>query len=638
MLPGLHDDGQMPGRTQSLYRKYRPTTFEDDELVGQEHISRTLRNAIASGRVAHAYLFCGPRGTGKTSTARLLAKAVNCLDPDPARRPCNVCEACRAINENRATDIIEIDAASNRGIDDIRNLREQVRYAPTQLQHKFYIVDEAHQITKDAFNAFLKTLEEPPPNTTFVLATTDPDKLPETIASRCQRFDFRRIPRGAAMEHVRRVCEREGMTIDDDALEIVVRRSTGSLRDALSLVDMLATAASGRDAGRIDAELVRQMLGITTDGWEYDLARSLADRDIAAGLRVIGQAADAGHDMRSFGKRVLDLLRLLMLVRAGADPIEANDRIRELAQRFEIADLLRVNERFSEVDFKQKHGSFPQLPLEIALVGSLVEQPAVVYGAPQAEVRQSAPPRRVVESRPPQRPEPVAPVSSPVAAAGRGWQPDPRPERVDRVERSEPVVVSPSTPPARAVTPPAAVAPPASTSQVNDDRHISLDTVVANWDRIRTEVKALDRKVEALLASTDPGHVDSDTLYMVAAYPFHAAKLNEAKAREIVEDAFERAIGKRHNVVFTLREELPVGAGMVIREQSPSGSGFGVSRSTSNGTGRATAVVDAPRGEHAVPDEPVPPLAMSDDDAFVRMVEVHLDAEEVEPDEIPPLS
>ena len=250
MLSGLGDADRAPGRTQSLYRKYRPTTFDDDELVGQEHISRTLRNAIARGRVAHAYLFCGPRGTGKTSTARLLAKAVNCLNDDLEQRPCNSCTSCTSITNGSATDIVEIDAASNRGIDDMRDLRERVNYAPVQLRTKFYIIDEAHQVTKDAFNAFLKTLEEPPPNTTFILATTDPDKLPETIASRCQRFDFRRIPRDGMVAHLRRVADREGIAVDDDVLEIVARRATGSLRDGLSLIDMLATAVGEHPSGQ----------------------------------------------------------------------------------------------------------------------------------------------------------------------------------------------------------------------------------------------------------------------------------------------------------------------------------------------------------------------------------------------------
>ncbi|MCX7622464.1 MAG: DNA polymerase III subunit gamma/tau, partial [Thermomicrobium sp.] len=244
----------------SLYRKYRPQTFE--ELVGQEAIARTLRNAVALGRVAHAYLFCGPRGTGKTSTARLLAKAVNCLEPDPWRRPCNRCAACRAIASGAAVDIVEIDAASNRGVDDIRDLREKVKYAPVELRTKFYIIDEAHQLTRDAFNAFLKTLEEPPPHVVFVLATTEPDKLPDTVASRCQRFDFRRLPVDQVVERLRFVCTQEGIPADEATLALIARRATGSLRDALGLLERLVVFAGESAAdGPITLELALQVLG-----------------------------------------------------------------------------------------------------------------------------------------------------------------------------------------------------------------------------------------------------------------------------------------------------------------------------------------------------------------------------------------
>ncbi len=201
-------------QTLALYRKYRPQTFDQDDLVGQEHVVQTLRNAIRLNRIGHAYLFCGPRGTGKTTTARLLAKAVNCLDPDPDARPCGVCDACVSIARGSATDVIEIDAASNRGIDDIRELRERVKYAPAQLRTKFYIIDEAHQITGAAANAFLKTLEEPPAHTKFVLATTDPEELLATIVSRCQRFDFRRITLDAMIARLQTVAEAEGLTVE----------------------------------------------------------------------------------------------------------------------------------------------------------------------------------------------------------------------------------------------------------------------------------------------------------------------------------------------------------------------------------------------------------------------------------------
>jgi DNA polymerase III subunit gamma/tau len=307
----------------SLYRKYRPQTFE--ELVGQEAIARTLRNAVALDRVAHAYLFCGPRGTGKTSTARLLAKAVNCRDADPWRRPCNQCGACRSIATGTAVDIIEIDAASNRGVDDIRDLREKVKYAPVELRTKFYIIDEAHQLTRDAFNAFLKTLEEPPPHVVFVLATTEPDKLPETVASRCQRFDFRRLPVDRMVERLRFVCLREGIDAPDDVLALIARRAAGSLRDALGLLERLAVFASdGENELVITLELARQVLGGSRDDRLLDLVTAIADRDAGRALRLVAEAADAGDDLHQLGRELVRFTRTLLYVRAGgSDPAPA---------------------------------------------------------------------------------------------------------------------------------------------------------------------------------------------------------------------------------------------------------------------------------------------------------------------------
>ncbi|MCA9860206.1 MAG: DNA polymerase III subunit gamma/tau, partial [Thermomicrobiales bacterium] len=249
------------GATQSFYRKYRPQTFESDDLVGQDAVVRTLKNAIRLDRVAHAYLFTGPRGTGKTTTARLLAKAVNCLDPDPDARPCNQCAACIAINTGATTDIIEIDAASNRGIDDIRELRERVKFAPTFLRTKFYIVDEAHQITGAAANAFLKTLEEPPPHTKFILATTDPEQLLPTIVSRCQRFDFKRFSLETMIDHLERIATAENVPIARDALLVIGEHAGGSMRDALGLLDQLASYQdqSGTESSTIEAADVRNL-------------------------------------------------------------------------------------------------------------------------------------------------------------------------------------------------------------------------------------------------------------------------------------------------------------------------------------------------------------------------------------------
>lgn len=603
MLPESGAGDTAPGRTQSLYRKHRPETFEETELVGQDHVSRTLRNAVRTGRVAHAYLFCGPRGTGKTTTARLLAKAVNCLDADPQKRPCNECEACVAINESRATDIIEIDAASNRSIDDMRNLREQVRYAPTQLRTKFYIIDEAHQLTREAFNAFLKTLEEPPPNTAFVLATTDPDKLPETIASRCQRYDFHRIPRDSMIARVTAVCEREGIGIDDDALDIVVRRSTGSLRDALSLIDMLSTAAGESDNGRITADLTLRMLGISIDGFELDVIQALADRDIASGLAAIGQAVDAGQDMRGFGRQIIELLRLMLLSRAGANPVEATERIRELAQRFELHDLLRINEHFSDVDFKIRNGGFPQLPLELALVASLVEPAA--GGAASVAVNER-PPRMEAPSRP--TPERQGHSSRPGGVERRG-RAEPTPIRQARPEP----VAAPTPPPARAAVPAATGA--------------GVEVFISNWERIRTEVKAIDRKAEALLASTDPARIDGDTLILIAAYPFHAQKLSEPKIRSIVEDSIERVTGRVVHASFQLRDD-PLAAPPAqasAREAGDSDWGYD-----------ASVTPRSSNGVTSVPSVPAEPEEPSADEQRVRSAKAIFDAEEVNPDDILP--
>ena len=529
-----------PGRTQSLYRKYRPESFQGGELVGQDHVRNTLRNAIRNGRVSHAYLFCGPRGTGKTTTARLLAKAVNCLDPDPTVRPCNDCDACNAINQGRATDIIEIDAASNRGIEDIRDLREQVKYAPTQLRHKFYIIDEAHRLTRDAFNAFLKTLEEPPPNTTFVLATTDPDELLETVASRCQRFDFHRIPADQMAGRVRDVCRQEGIEIDDDALEIVIRQSTGSLRDALSLIDMLATATSTGEETAIDAATTRKLLGLSQDERTLTVIEAMLDRNLTTGLEAINDALDSGQDMRAFGRQILAALRLLMLCRAGANPAEADDALRDLASRFELPELLRINREFSEIDFAIRHGGFPQLPIEMAFVAS------VVNDAPHAhrQLETSDVPRPIARSvptqptqsqqppRPPERqPEPVTREPIPI-------------RREERASAAEPPRSTPDPEPS----------PAAPLKQAGSG---SIATILERWPEIRTEVKAVDRKVEALLASCDPHNILDGTLYLIAAYPFHSTKLNEDRNRQTIEQAVQRVTGQQLTVSTGLRDELP---------------------------------------------------------------------------------
>jgi DNA polymerase-3 subunit gamma/tau len=360
--------------TVSLYRKYRPQSF-GDELVGQDHVVRTLRNAVLLDRVGHAYLFSGPRGTGKTTTARILAKAVNCLDTDANIRPCNACVNCRAINTGATPDIVEIDAASNRGIDDIRDLRERVRYAPAQLRSKVYIIDEAHQITGAAANAFLKTLEEPPVHTRFVLATTDPEELLPTIVSRCQRFEFRRVSADDMVRRLRSVATQENIAVTDDALRLIARHATGSLRDALGLLERLALLAADQSVesqdSRIEAADVLTALGLSRNDRIETLVAAIGNKNPGDALRIVGEAIDAGEDPRQLNKQLVSYLRLLLVERSGA-AAESDDRARQLAAMFTLAELAAQARRFGEIDFSIKHAPYPQLPFEIALVEAAI--------------------------------------------------------------------------------------------------------------------------------------------------------------------------------------------------------------------------------------------------------------------------
>ena len=544
------------GESQSLYRKHRPQSFAVDELVGQEHIVQTLRNAIVLGRVAHAYLFCGPRGTGKTTTARLLAKAVNCLDPDPTNRPCNVCSACVAINTGATTDVIEIDAASNRGIDDIRDLRERVKYAPTQLATKFYIIDEAHQITGAAANAFLKTLEEPPAHTHFVLATTDPEELLQTIVSRCQRFDFRKISLESMIGRLETVVKREGLQADRPALEAIARYGTGSLRDSIGLLDQLSVyqEEAGESGERvITVEAVRSLLGISRNDRIVSLVTAIADRDAANALELVNAAVDAGDDARQINRQLVAYLRDLMFARAGAAR-DADEATQEIAQRFSVAELSALAKLFSEVDFHIKRSLYAQLPLEIALVEAVTRGTTQASRTPDLPTAQAAPPpTERARTAPPVQDEPIAERPPTNRLAGRVRQPPPA-NRQPEAKSESPLSVAPppgivrSTATNNAETDPASnegqestkPMPPAEVSG-----GLTVGAIAEQWNQIRLDVKSTDRRVEALLAAADPYDVAGNEVRLVTPYDFHARKLNEDGPRGLISDVIGRLFGQR---------------------------------------------------------------------------------------------
>ncbi len=348
----------------SLYRKYRSQSF--GELSGQDHVTRTLQNAIRSGRVAHAYLFCGPRGTGKTSTARLLAKALNC-EQGPLPEPCNVCDACRQISEGRFLDVLEMDAASNRGIDHIRDLRDAVAYAPAVGRTKVYVVDEAHQITNEGFNALLKTLEEPPPYVVFILATTDAQKVPATILSRCQRFEFRRASTELLCARMGWVAEQEGASLEAGTLELLAREANGSWRDALSLLEQVLAFSEGT----VRVRDVYTVLGTVEADTLYALAESVLAQDGGTVFRHLDTWIAEGKDPRQLLRDVMGYFRDLLLAAAGSPPPtdpQIAGRRNEQAGKFGSRRLLAALEALAQADREARWSEQPRWVLEFALV------------------------------------------------------------------------------------------------------------------------------------------------------------------------------------------------------------------------------------------------------------------------------
>ena len=351
--------------TQALYRKYRPKEWA--AVVGQQHVVTTLKNAIVADRVGHAYLFAGSRGTGKTTLARLLAKAVNCTNTDPSKRPCNECEHCKAVNDNRFMDLIEIDAASNTSVDDVRDLRDKINFSPSQGKYKIYIIDEVHMLSTAAFNALLKTLEEPPPHAIFVLATTEIHKIPATVLSRCQRHEFRRVPVAEIVANLKMIIKAEKIQADDDALIQIARQSAGGMRDAQSLLDQLSSTGD-----KITLALAQTVLGTATSQTVLDVISSVMDHDPARGLETIHKALDSGADPRSLARQIVEYLRGLMLIQMGnANQVEATTDVKKQmqahAKSFSTSDILRMIKSFNNAATDLRGGWQPSLSLELAL-------------------------------------------------------------------------------------------------------------------------------------------------------------------------------------------------------------------------------------------------------------------------------
>jgi len=525
---------------QVLARKYRPATF--DAVVGQDAITRTLRNALASGRIAHAYLFAGPRGIGKTTTARLLARALLCPERKGAD-PCGACPAC--VDAAAGVDIIEIDAASNRRIEDIRTLRENVKYSPARGRFKVYIIDEVHQLTSDAFDALLKTLEEPPPHVVMILATTDPRDLPATILSRVQRFDFRPIPPDLMAATLDGILQKEKIAFEPAALPTIVRAAEGSLRDALSLLD----TAIAYGNGRLDADTTAALLGTTTPAEVRAFAAALLAHDVTPALEAIDRAAGEGEDLGAFTRDVIDLLRRALVLKAApaaklADVphIEANE-LRALGEAATLDDLLYVLRAFLDADAAMRESPHPRVELEVATVRATRRpEPRALQDVlrrveeAEARLRQQAvaapAPARVQEN-----------LLAGIEPTGRAA---PEPRRVPSQ------FASPAPPPPATAPRPTAFGPPAASGPVP----AASEDVATAWQRVVEDVMRKKPTLGAVLAQTRPsGLRDRELLVVLSGNHFHREMLADSANRELVAQALRRHLAGADRFGVVTEEE-----------------------------------------------------------------------------------
>ncbi len=516
--------------SQVFYRKWRPQTLA--EVVGQEHVTQTLRNALNSGRVAHAYLFSGPRGTGKTSTGRILAKAVNCLTGGKGE-PCNTCSICQAITEGRALDVIEIDAASNRGIDEIRDLRERVNYVPNQARYKVYIIDEVHMLTKEASNALLKTLEEPPPHVIFILATTEAHKVLPTILSRCQRFDFRRLAQADVVSKLIHICSAEGIRIEPEGLRLIAKAATGSLRDAENLLEQL-TAYYGSD---IELHQVQTILGITGDWRVRELVKHIVNNDVSAGVTTINSVNSDGLDLRQFNRELVEYLRALLLIKAGSEEavdFTAEDiaELKDLADKASLPQVLKAVKLFGQLELGLDN--YSTLPLELALVDCAL---------PTAEGKEYEFRQPIEVTTPPVTP---APPKQPTA-------------------KPEPVNV------------PIPVAPEAAT--FSPEAGSEIEQLRLNWKRVIGQAPEDTKRTPAIAilrsAGVKPVAIESDTVVLAFRYELHKEKMDTPENQQVAEKIISHFLGRSCHVRcihepednHLLRAALKMGAQIIDVEE-----------------------------------------------------------------------
>lgn len=529
---------------KALYREWRPQVFED--VIGQEHIVKTVRNQILQNRIPHAYLFCGTRGTGKTTTAKILSRAVNCLNPKDGD-PCNECDMCKGISEGTIMDVIEIDAASNNRVENIRELIDDVKYPPHIAKYKVYIIDEVHMLSTSAFNALLKTLEEPPAYVMFILATTDPQKVPATILSRCQRFDFKRIKSQDITKRLRKIANETGMLVEDSTLDLIARVSDGAMRDAVSILDQCMSMSEGK----IEHKDVSSMLGLVANEFLFKLVDSMIEKDIEAAIKIIDDVILNGKDVMQFIKDLSIHFRNLLMVKVSKKPEGLVDlgedsllMLKEQAKKLRSEEIMRGINIIVDAENNGKFTSQPRILLEMAaikfckrdydtspemilnrlnLLEDKIKSGAIAVAVPSG-----------VEKQPVQ----AAPVKKVVKKEEEHEAPEVT-EAFDTVE--------------------------------GDVSLISLDEVKTSWQEVLDLIKPVKRTVAAWLELGNPIDTNANTIIILFEEQNAFGKKNlenPVENRKIVEESFSRVLKKRAKVKFKLPEkEKAIGQEKVVEQE-----------------------------------------------------------------------
>ena len=527
----------------ALYRVYRPQRFED--VVGQEHVTITLRNALREGRLSHAYLFNGPRGTGKTSAAKIMSKAVNCEQPQ-AGEPCNQCDTCRAITDGSVTDVLEIDAASNRGVEEIRDIRDKVKFAPSDVKYKVYIIDEVHMLTTEAFNALLKTLEEPPAHVIFILATTEPHKLPATIISRCQRFDFHRIPLQVMVNLLKRICQSQGVQVEEQALTLVAKMAEGGARDALSLLDQ--AISYGSDVVR--AADVMQITGTIAQSYFSVLAGHILEQDVAQVMEQFDQVMVQGKDPEQFLHDFLYYYRDMLLYKTAPQLEEVvertliDDQFSQMAQQHTLPDLYAKIEICNQALAQLKWSTYARVLVELTLV-KLCQT-----GGQTAKMTQND---ASAVSRP--ESQELADLTNRIRLLE---------ERLSQVMQGQ--VAIPGTPKAEEPRRPeprrAATASGGSRTPLNKVREVvkARDEALTRqvqgaWSQILADLKKIKIQYQAWLINGQPVAAGGDAVVVTFTSPIHCDKTMEPELKSVVERVMQMVLGRPLQLLSVMEEE-----------------------------------------------------------------------------------